>query len=62
MEKTFFDLCPISSNKETITVNYKAYSGLGLEKTYYTKAHFSCSNPTCAYENCPLFNKAPSNF
>lgn len=62
MVKEFLDLCPISNSKETITVNYKPYSGLELNKTFYTKARFSCSNPTCNHENCPLFKKAPSSF
>lgn len=62
MQKTFYDLCPVSNKKENVTIEYKPYSGLDLEKTYYAKSHFSCSNSTCKHTSCPLFYKAPSNF
>lgn len=62
MRKDFFDLCPVSNNNETISIDYIAYSGVDIGETRYSKSRFSCSNPTCSRENCPLFKKAPSNF
>lgn len=62
MFKTFSDLCSVSNSKENITIDYIPYSAMDLETTNYAKGKFSCSNRNCNHQNCPLYDRAPTNF
>ena len=61
MEKTIFDICPVTNKETYLNVTYTSYGALDVPEGHYAKFKYSCSNRTCKnIRECPLFKKVPS--
>lgn len=62
MIKTFNQICPVVNEATDVTIDYKELSSLGSSKISYIKGRYSCSNPNCPNQDCPIYNNAPKVF